>query len=52
MSVVGLTVTVFVSVAVWTFLAAGLVQLVQEGLRKVRLSFRRAAPRRSAQRAG
>lgn len=51
MSVIGLTVTILVSVAVWTLLVAGLVQLVQETARKVRLPSRKTAPRRSAQRA-
>jgi len=52
MTVLGLIVSVLVSVAVWTLLGVGLYRLVQDTLRKVRLPARRMVPRRSVQRAG
>ncbi len=52
MSVIELVVSAVVSLIVWGFLIVGLYHLIQDGVRRVRPSVKRVAPRRSPQRAG
>lgn len=52
MSVIGIVVSVGVSLLVWVFLAVGLYHLIRDVVRKVRLPAGQMAPRRSPQRAG